>query len=284
MSRVITLTSPPDLRRLYASAVFHRGNHRNTLPDEQLALNGIRVGLEDLVDYSRLCGFGLTGTLPLTYPHRLGFPLQMTVMAGHGFPLPLLGAVHVENVITVRRPLNLDDRLDLVVRAENLRAHRRGRQVDLVTEVSVAGDPAWRGVSTYLARGREHPDVRSSSTPSCDRATPRPGPVWRFGANDGRRYACVSGDWNPIHLCTLTARPLGFSTAIAHGMFTYARVVAALASRLPEAGLTSQVWFRRPVPLPSTVRLSSVVDPRHALSRLESEEGHVEHALVEHRW
>jgi acyl dehydratase len=71
----------------------------------------------------------------------------------------------------------------------------------------------------------------------------------------GRRYAAVSGDVNPIHLHALTAKLLGFDRAIAHGMYTYARALAAFGPRLPGAGRSS-VWFRRPLPLPSTVRLA----------------------------
>ncbi|MDN5776181.1 MAG: hypothetical protein L0H96_04665 [Humibacillus sp.] len=288
MTSVTTLSSAPDLRRLYATAAFHRGNDRETVPDERVVLSGIRVDLGELADYSRLCGFSLTGILPLTYPHLLGFPLQMAVMAGDGFPLPLLGAVHVENVITVHRPLQADDRLDLAVHAQNLRPHRRGRQVDLVTEVSVSGVPAWRGVSTYLARGAEHPDATAGHPPPLDGLEPvtgtAPGPVWHLGENTGRAYAALSGDWNPIHVHALTARPLGFSSAIAHGMFTYARAVATLAPRVPDRGVTSRVWFRKPVRLPSTVRLRSVVGPARTLSRLESADAEVEHAVLEQHW
>ncbi|MEO6998822.1 MAG: MaoC/PaaZ C-terminal domain-containing protein [Terracoccus sp.] len=288
MTRETTLSSVPDLRRLYATAAFHRGNDHETLPDERVALSGISVDLKDLTDYSRLCGFSLTGILPLTYPHLLGFPLQMAVMAGDGFPLPLLGAVHVENVITVHRPLRFEDHLDVVVRAQNLRPHRRGRQVDLVTEVSVDDELAWQGVSTYLARGAEHPTAPTSQTPPLDGLEPLTGvpagPVWRLGGNTGWAYAAVSGDWNPIHVHALTARPLGFASAIAHGMFTYARAVATLAPRVPDADVISRVWFRKPVRLPSTVRLRSVVAPGRTLSRLESASAQVEHAVVEQVW
>ncbi|MEO5745709.1 MAG: MaoC/PaaZ C-terminal domain-containing protein [Terracoccus sp.] len=288
MARATTLSAIPDLRRLYASAAFHRGTDRDSVPDERFTLAGLNVDLDDLADYSHLCGFSLTGILPLTYPHLLAFPLQMVAMAGDGFPLPLLGAVHVENVVTVHRPLYADDLLDLVVHAQNLRPHRRGRQVDLVTEVSVAGELAWHGVSTYLARGAEHPKASTTPPPSLDgAAAPTEAasyPVWHLGENTGRSYAAVSGDWNPIHVHALTARPLGFPSAIAHGMFTYARAVAALAPRLPDAGVTSRVWFRKPVRLPSTVRLRSVVTPGRTLSRLESAHAAVEHAVIEQVW
>jgi acyl dehydratase len=78
--------------------------------------------------------------------------------------------------------------------------------------------------------------------------------VWRVPADTGRRYAAVSQDRNPIHLYPLTARMFGFKTAIAHGMWTTARVLAELAPRLPGA-FTVDVAFGAPVPLPATVRL-----------------------------
>ncbi len=110
------------------------------------------------------------------------------------------------------------------------------------------------------------------------------GPLWRLGEGTGRAYAAVSGDWNPIHVHALTARPLGFPSAIAHGMYSYARVLASLGPRLPESGLTSRVWFRKPVRLPSTVRLRTAFEASRTLSVLENAKGEIEHAVVENTW
>ncbi len=285
MTRRTTLDGPPDLRRIYATAALRRGSSSGDLPDVEVSRPGVRVDVADLVAYSRVCGFTVDGLLPPTYPHLLAFPLQMVVMSGDGFPLPLLGAVHVENTITATRPVRVEEAIDVSVRATDLRPHRRGRQVDLVSEAHVAGELVWRGVSTYLARGTEHPDAVASeppSTASIDGVTS--GPVWRLGEGTGRAYASVSGDWNPIHVHALTAKPLGFPTAIAHGMYSYARVLASLGPKLPQSGLTSSVWFRKPVRLPSTVRLRTAFDDASTLSVLESAKGDVEHAVVRNSW
>lgn len=92
--------------------------------------------------------------LPLTYPHVLGFPLAARLMARRSFPLPLLGLVHTWIEIVQRRPLLPGDRPDLTVHAEELRAHRRGVEVVLVTEASLGGEVVWRDRSGYLARTR----------------------------------------------------------------------------------------------------------------------------------
>lgn len=285
MTKEITLDGAPDLRRIYATAALRRGNTSDTLPDVRYSRAGIRLEVDDVVAYARVCRFPVTGTLPPTYPHLVAFPLQMSVMSGDRFPLPLLGAVHVENRIEVVRPVDVDEPLDVSVWAQDLRPHRRGRQVDLVSEVGVRGEVVWRGVSTYLSRGAEHPDVESAEPPSTEALDGvGGGPVWRLGEGTGRSYASVSGDWNPIHVHALTARPLGFPTAIAHGMYSYARVLASLGPRLPAAGLSSRVWFRKPVRLPSTVRLRTAFEPSRALSVLESVKGDIEHAVVENTW
>ena len=285
MTKEITLESAPDLRRIYATAALHRGSSSDTLPDVRWSRAGIRVDVDDLVAYAHVCGFPVSGTLPPTYPHLVSFPLQMTVMSGDRFPLPLLGTVHVENRIEVVRPVDVDEQLDVSVWAQDLRPHRRGRQVDLVSEVAVRGEVVWRGVSTYLSRGSEHPDAEPAGPPSTvSLAAVTTGPQWRLGEGTGRAYAAVSGDWNPIHVHALTAKPLGFPSAIAHGMYSYARVLASLGPRLPKAGLTSRVWFRKPVRLPSSVRLRTAFEPTRTLSVLENVKGELEHAVVENSW
>ena len=55
---------------------------------------------------------------------------------------------------------------------------------------------------------------------------------------------------------SLTAKPLGFPGAIAHGMWTKARCLAALESRLP-AAFAVEVRFRKPILLPARVELLS---------------------------
>lgn len=248
-----TLASVPSLPRLYLQAALTaRGRHGTEVPDTVLGLEGLQVDPDRLLRYQRLCGFAVGDLLPHTYPHLLGFPLQMELMTRPRFPLALPGLVHLENEITVHRPLTTVDRLDVTVHAADLRGHAKGTLVDLVTQVQVDGEQVWRGHSTYLRRGApSHLQVAPGSTPP----PPPPGPpaaTWHLPEGLGRRYAAVSGDVNPIHLHRVTARAMGFQRAIAHGMWTYARTLGFLGPRT-SAPTTSTVWFERPVLLPSTV-------------------------------
>lgn len=275
-----TLARIPALPMVLARGVLSRGGG-STLPGTRLRVEDVAVDRGTLRGYQRLCGWSVADVLPHTYPHVMGFPLQAEVMTRPGFPLALMGLVHVENAVTVHRRLTPEDRLDLSVYAEGLRPHPKGRVVDLVTEVDVQGERVWEGRSTYLARGGGDADApRGSQAPTAP--TGAPVARWRLPGDLGRSYAGVSGDVNPIHLHPLTARALGFPRAIAHGMWTYARVLAHLGPAV-DGPSHSQVWFRKPVLLPGRVEvvLERAGDTVVALLRGPGRHGK-EHLLLRH--
>ena len=228
--------------------------------------------------YSRVCGFELRSTLPPTYPHILGFPLEMELMTARDFPFALLGMVHIANRIDQRRAVPLDARPRVRVWAENLRPHRRGRQLDLVTEASLDGEVAWLEHSTYLRRGKGG-DESAREAPLVDDPEGLPASaVWKLDGDIGRRYADVSGDRNPIHMHPLSARVFGFPGAIAHGMWMKARCLAAFDGRIPDAH-TSAVEFRQPLRIPGRAELRSESDGaggwRFALAEPGGEKTHL---------
>ena len=127
-------------------------------------------------------GSGCADTLPATYPHVLAFPLAMRLMSAADFPFPVVGLVHVgQPDHRWRRPISTGERLDLAVRAPNLRPHDRGRQFDVVATATVDGVEVWRGVSTYLRRGDEPrpPEVAAGPDPTGRRSAPTAS--WRVG-------------------------------------------------------------------------------------------------------
>jgi acyl dehydratase len=267
------LDSSPSILPLYARAAaplipgasrlpFVPGGGKE-VPDLELTLDGVRPDPGAVAAYAKVCGFSLRDQLPPTYPHVLAFPLHMAVMADGSFPFSAVGLVHVENRIVQHRPIGIGEELKLRVRPTPLQSHPRGRTFGLVTEAWTGREKAWESTSTMLRRGgAEQPETSKSQTPEArrrgDGGTPEltPSAAWRLGGDLGRRYAAVSGDRNPIHMHSLTARPLGFPCAIAHGMWTKARCLAALEGRLPDA-FAVDVRFRKPIQLPGKVEFLS---------------------------
>ncbi|WP_230462536.1 MaoC/PaaZ C-terminal domain-containing protein [Micromonospora sp. CP22] len=260
----VELPRLPAAGPLYRRALLNalpgvRGRRAVGVPAVELAVGAVAVDPERLADYDRVCGFRLADRLPATFPHVMGFPLALRLITMPEFPIPLTGVVHVGNRITVRRPVTVTDRLDFTTWAENLRPHDRGRQVDVVLVGSIDGEEVWRGVSTYL--GRERTSGGGERRDPADRpAPPAVTARWQVTPRVGTDYARVSGDHNPIHTSRLGARLLGFPRPIAHGMWSKARCLAALESRLPDS-YTVDVAFKLPVPLPSTVAFSATAAP-----------------------
>ena len=261
-----------------AAAVEPLRRRPDGLPERELRRDAVEVDRAHLAAYDRVCGFPLGDTLPATYPHVLAFPLAIELMASGDFPFGVLGLVHVGNAIEQLRPLRADEPLDLRVRAENLAGHPRGRTVDILAEGYAGGAVAWRGRSTYLHR--EQGQISQSSTRRSI-ARSDPSAVWDVPGDVGRRYAAVSGDRNPIHLHGLSARLFGQKGAIAHGMWTKARCLAALQGHLPEA-FTVEVAFKLPVRLPAQLAFASWSEGderRFALRDARSGKPHLEGAL-----
>jgi acyl dehydratase len=232
----------------------------DAIPQLTLALNDVRVDRDRLAAYDRVCGFSLSDTLPATYPHMLAFPLHLALMTDGRFPFGAIGLVHIANEITQHRPIRAEETLSIRVWATQLEPHPRGRQFTIQTAVSAGGELVWEEASTNLKRGGSSSaggdggDERSgrSTGPDVDISDLQATATWKLATDLGRRYGSVSGDLNPIHVHPLTARLFGFPTAIAHGMWTKARCLAALESRLPGA-FTVQVGFKKPILLPATV-------------------------------
>ncbi|RII22158.1 MaoC like domain protein [Streptomyces sp. YIM 130001] len=220
-------------------------------PAARLVLTDAAAAPERLASYARICGFPADGPLPVTYPHVIGFPLAMRLMADRAFPLPVLGLVHMTIALTQHRALDRAERPEITVYVDGLVPHRRGTEAIVVTEARVDGVLVWESHSRYLARHRTAATGTDSPERAPEKAVGLPAVAeWELPADLGRRYGAASGDRNPIHLYPLTARLFGFPRAIAHGMWTVARCLAEYGA---QGQVRASAEFRAPVLLPGTV-------------------------------
>jgi acyl dehydratase len=291
-----TLNSSPRILPLYARATaplipgasllpFVPGRGKD-VPELELTLASLQPDPEEVAAYAKVCGFTLRDRLPPTYPHVLAFPLHMAVMADGRFPFGAVGLVHIENRIVQHRPIGIGEELRLVVRPTALQPHKRGQTFGLITETWSGNEKAWESTSTMLRRGKRakqpadgpknhHIGPFSAHRPESELS---PSAEWRLGGDLGRRYASVSGDRNPIHMHALTARPLGFPSAIAHGMWTKARCLAALEGRLPDA-FAVEVRFRKPIRLPGKVEFLSEAGREEIHFAVRDAKRHIPHLV-----
>jgi acyl dehydratase len=230
------------------------GARGDGVPDRTVTVEGLAIDPANVAAYAAVTGLRFGDTVPLTYPFALTFPSVMSLVSGFDFPFAAMGSVHVENKITQHQPIRVTDVVDVEVHAENLREHRKGLLVDVVTEVSVGNDTAWHQVTTFLHQQRTSLSDEPKPEPKKQPRLGPPNAILRITPGQIRHYASVGGDHNPIHTNPLGAKLFGFPTVIAHGMFSAAAVLANVEGRLPDA-VEYSVRFGKPLLLPARAGL-----------------------------
>ncbi|WP_191496247.1 MaoC/PaaZ C-terminal domain-containing protein [Mycobacterium simulans] len=250
------MNQPSGLRNMLRAAagalpVVPRGDQ---LPSRTVTVEELPIDHANVAAYAAVTGLRYGNNVPLTYPFALTFPSVMSLVTGFDFPFAAMGAVHTENQITQYRPIAVTDTVGVQAHAENLREHRKGLLVDIVTDVSVGNEVAWHQVTTFLHQQRTSLSDEPKPPPQKQPKLPPAPTVLRITAGRIRRYAVVGGDHNPIHTNPIAAKLFGFPTVIAHGMFSAAAVLANIEGRFPDA-VRYSVRFAKPVVLPATAGL-----------------------------
>ena len=227
------------------------------VPDVALVLDDVAIDRDRLAAFDRVCGYSLSDDVPAAYIHILAFPLQLKLMTDGSFPLPAIGLVHIANKFTQHRPVGIGERASLRVWTTELEPHPRGTQFTLRSQARVGDELVWEEWATNLRRGGGNGKTgKAGRAPDVAPTEEVPATAtWKLPGDLGRQYAGVSGDRNPIHMHPLSAKLFGFPTAIAHGMWTKARCLAALGPRLDDK-FTAEVAFRKPILLPAVVKFA----------------------------
>lgn len=224
------------------------------LPRSSAEVSAVGFETDTLRAYREICGFP-QGAVPMLYPQVNAFALQMHLCAQPEFPLPLVGLVHIRNVVEQQRELHEDELFDVRTALNNQRTSDKGIEFDMETSYAEKGGRVvWRSIATVLSRAKNPPKRKGPP--------PAP-PAAQFGqyhsidapADIGRRYGRISGDMNPIHLYPWTAKFLGFDRHIAHGMWTMARACALVQAELGRPPMRLETQFRQPVFLPARTTL-----------------------------
>ncbi|MEE1618234.1 MaoC/PaaZ C-terminal domain-containing protein [Brachybacterium sp. J153] len=260
------LADLPSFPAIYAAALDPRGARRDggepRLPEIAYRVRAVRIDGERARDFDHLMGGAATDLVHPGVLHVLAFPVSLALMARRDFPFRLLGLVHLRNQVLQHRPVRVGELVDVECRVRDLRPHRKGRTFEAVSTIlGQDGEIIATDVSTYLVRGgAERSGADEQSARREEFVPPRPTGRWRLGADTGRRYAAVSGDVNPIHLSALSARAFGFSSAIAHGMYTASRAFTEARVDLSRP-LRWDVSFDAPVTLPGSLLVAYEDDP-----------------------
>lgn len=219
------------------------------------------------------------------YLHALSFPASTRMMSSQEFPLPLLGAVHLENTMVQHHPVPVGARLRIRSSVSGFGRHRRGVTATVVAQAwDQEGREVFTDTSLYLAKtsGGSGSSSKSGGGQKTEREDPREGfrliGTWSLGKDAGRRYAAVSGDFNPIHLSGVSAKALGMRTSLIHGMYEASRALGEAAD--PTAAGTWSIRFGAPAFLPARILIWRKSDAAGSPGRGSSGSGSGEGSVI----
>jgi acyl dehydratase len=278
--KTVEIDRPASNGALFVGALRSTGKRPGAvtaLPEVTYVRPQVVLDAEHIARYARVCGFADAHGVPITYPQLLTFPLVTAFLGSADCPWPALGTVHLVNRIEQHQPLRPGDALRVEMRTGRLIAHEKGQIFTLELRILRADDLVWEGTQSLLRIG-----VKDPAGPAYASELGADAPLSRqadFSAprDIGRRYGRVTGDLNPIHLSALSARLFGFRRAIAHGMWTKARALAALMPRASVAEATVAVEFKTPLFLPARPSLWTIREARGAFFEVRDAQGDKPH-------
>tara|TARA_B100002003_G_scaffold172211_1_gene160127 strand:- start:435 stop:1277 length:843 start_codon:yes stop_codon:yes gene_type:complete len=209
--------------------------------------------------YCKLVGWKNAEQMHPFYWQVRGLSLQLRLLSHGKSPFKLLGLVHLQNRVEEYVECRTDIPCELVARFGTVYQHRRGLAVEVTVTGNQRGQRVYSATGTYLMQT----SLKPGPLPAYESAIAGPGESSPetaelvFSAAMVRRYAKVSGDVNPIHLSTLTARLFGFKRAIVHGMYSGATAVSELDKQQALNGKAVQLAFKRPMFVPAKAVLFS---------------------------
>ena len=210
--------------------------------------------------FRQVCGYSEGSVVPACFLETLFQGLMVEIVLSPSFPFSPFGVIHLGQTLQQHRAVAPDAVLDLRCSLAEVQQTRRGYELDIAMLAEQAGEPVWQGVASLISRGKA---TRTGQTRGVKKPPAAEAGGWSepwpldVAGDTGRRYAGVSGDYNPFHLYGVLAKLFGFSKPIAHGMWTLARALAWVEAELPEVPEAHRVQasFKKPLLMPGAVTL-----------------------------
>ncbi|MFT5592873.1 MAG: hypothetical protein ACI8SR_001239 [Oceanicoccus sp.] len=249
------LSKPPTLTSLYTRALFKRPAENNQPPSiPTLAINS-HINPQQLSQYKTLCGDDSSSDIiPPLYPQVLAFKLHLELLLNKQLPFPVMGLIHTSNSCEYFSPIYQTDNLNIKVGLGHYEKNTKGINCTLLTQVYVNDTLKWEAKSTYYYRTPNNALKKSRSSKNLKLIKqPQNSITWSLPANLGRQYAKITGDLNPIHLFSLSAKLFGFKQTIIHGMCMAAKATAQAQSEPLTFPICIYIEFKKPVYLPDKI-------------------------------
>lgn len=223
------------------------------IPQKKYVMENVQPDMKKLDAFQQL--FGYTGDfVPSTYWHTRFFGARILLAADPKFPFPLPGMVHLTDTIRQYETILPTDSLRMECSLGHFLAHEKGTAFETFTRLYRGNKLVWEENTVNLAIGKnQFADKEYNSYEFPELINPEEQSLF-IPKNMGRKYARISGDFNPIHISVLGAKLFGFKKSLMHGWYSLNKILANNPDLMTQ-GHEVFVAFKKPLFLPGNVLL-----------------------------
>jgi len=285
--KTIAFESLPRLPILYLKAGIKRNAKQlNSLPELALKVSGFKINRNQLSNYLSTFEYESTTLVPAPFLYLATQAIQLYLLTLPEFPLSPAGLVHLGVKLEQTNELPPEWQGDVVMSIINQRHSRKGLVLDIESRFeNGVGTVCLTITSTYLARAvKVRNDDALPKLVHFDEELLNSGRAsesgFSVGRHAGKRYARLSGDYNPIHLYGWSAKMFGFKLPIIHGLYMVSKAYSELYKQHKILPLEGAFQFKSPLYLPGKADLRLHANNDHWEIRVYSSESDHLHGRV----
>lgn len=256
------------------------------LKDTCLVFKNHHLEPEKINRFKTICGYGSgqetdkTPAVPAPYVQTLFIGILSRFISSNYFPINPMGLIQVGQSFEMKRPLALEETLDLSCSLLDMTQTEKGIHTRFLlkarSSIKSRDELVWQGISTYFTRAKAIPQKKKNKKQ--DTHPLEVVETIQVPRDTGRKYAAISGDYNPHHLYGWTAKFIGFKQPIAHGMWSLARAGSSLEKRFgyPRA-FQIQGALKLPIFMPAAITLGVKAGENQAQFEIRDQEKGLPH-------
>lgn len=230
------------------------------LSDDTLICEKVAIDKDHLSEFNKFVGRD-NNDIMISYFYFFAQKVQLNYMLRASFPFVVMGLIHTKNTMEYRGEFKTNEEFQLKVKpslvtVENSRSSRLTFQIDFyqneklfltnTSEYSLQTMQDKKKSIDKSLKKKSHDEVNSEGMSQIEINI----------ANDlGRKYAKLSGDYNPIHIHWIFSKLFGMKRPIIHGMYMAAKSVSEIEKQIEKKVKNFEITFKHPIFLNNKVIL-----------------------------
>ncbi|TKB45063.1 MaoC/PaaZ C-terminal domain-containing protein [Thalassotalea mangrovi] len=229
----------------YLKILTKKNLSADAITNFQCQFRNCQVDLKNQQSFRNVMHLSHDQPLPISYEFITAFPYILKVSADKRFAYSALGLVHLSSEFQCFQELDRTAEFDLNIDVIQDIEHAKGKAVKMVIEFYQDNKLCVRNTNLMLKKSKHLGEQRPQQAPKMFQQEY----FLLLNHKLARRYASISGDYNPIHMYDFTARLFGFDHAIIHGMYLAHRLLLDKKVETDHC----RISFKKPCKLPAKV-------------------------------